>query len=595
MEDGDYMGNRETWAGILSLLILIVLYFLIKDLKNRLAWRSRLPLIISGVLSFYLGWIGIYLFATPQVTLFDSLYQTMALFTLNANFDFPLSVPLQIARFTAPLSALSLIILTFTRDLVDRIKVKIFYRKHIILCGLGRKGVKFAQDFLKQGFKIVVIEKDENNQQLNLIRGRNGVTIFIGNANDETMLRDCGIDQASFLMAITKEDEINIEITAKAFRLKTSGFRLKCYVHVCDMSKQKLFKRHNLFEKISQNFDARIFSLYDLSAKNLLSQFPPDDYLMKKLEAKMVTTTRVSIAVAGEGNLVIGMLKQIALTCHYSSLEKTQVLVLTENITHIEDLIYRQIPQISELIDYKLIQKDKDWQEFLRAEKISIFFISFDHELEGFNFLLQAIQRKIDLHTQIVFCIPQMFNLTQILEEGDWKKRFQSIVFYPLLDSVCRFNVKEEDLQDELAIKIHEEFCKTANQDHPNNKPWEMLEEEIRDSNRNIAEHMKIKQRVFQLYWDQTELTEEVFERLAHMEHNRWIAEKRMGDYLKADVREIRDDLRRIHPLLVPWEELDPEIRNQNKKVIRIEYQVWKEFKEPSLKQGVPQLSVELN
>ena len=57
------------------------------------------------------------------------------------------------------------------------------------------------------------------------------------------------------------------------------------------------------------------------------------------------------------------------------------------------------------------------------------------------------------------------------------------------------------------------------------------------------------------------DVPEEWVETLARMEHDRWLAERRLAGWTQG---ESRDDARRIHPDLAPYDQLSPEKQENN-------------------------------
>ncbi len=55
-------------------------------------------------------------------------------------------------------------------------------------------------------------------------------------------------------------------------------------------------------------------------------------------------------------------------------------------------------------------------------------------------------------------------------------------------------------------------------------------------------------------------------ERLARREHERWIAQRTAAGWAYG---EVRDDARRRHPDLVPWEDLDESARDKDRDAVR--------------------------
>jgi Trk K+ transport system NAD-binding subunit len=93
------------------------------------------------------------------------------------------------------------------------------YSNHIILCGLGRLGYFVAEELVKKGEKIIIIESNVNSVHIDHFK-RLGVDIYIGNAIQHEVLLDVGVERCKALIAVTNDDYSNLEIglTARSYK-----------------------------------------------------------------------------------------------------------------------------------------------------------------------------------------------------------------------------------------------------------------------------------------------------------------------------------------------------------------------------------------
>jgi len=142
-------------------------------------------------------------------------------------------------------------------------------------------------------------------------------------------------------------------------------------------------------------------------------------------------------------------------------------------------------------------------------------------------------------------------------------------------------------VRETIARSIHEGYVtgrksdSTNNPDDPSLQPWEILREDLKESNRQQADHIAIKLRTAGLWLrkrlpeiavpaDITQL-DAVTEQLAIAEHDRWVAEKRRNGWVKASghERECRNDQLRLHNCLFPWDELTEEQKKFDRDTVR--------------------------
>jgi class 3 adenylate cyclase/tetratricopeptide (TPR) repeat protein len=133
---------------------------------------------------------------------------------------------------------------------------------------------------------------------------------------------------------------------------------------------------------------------------------------------------------------------------------------------------------------------------------------------------------------------------------------------------------------EELAKAIHELYCaksKAKGQSPETNsamRPWEELPEDLRDSNR--AQAADIPNKLNRLGYElapshglvpaKLQLAVGDVEDLAIREHDRWMNERRRNGWTYGTVR---DNSRKHHPLLVPWDQLAEEERDKDRDAVR--------------------------
>jgi len=137
--------------------------------------------------------------------------------------------------------------------------------------------------------------------------------------------------------------------------------------------------------------------------------------------------------------------------------------------------------------------------------------------------------------------------------------------FGMLEDTLCRSTLLHEE-QDTLAHALHEHYLdqQRGTEDFGKkraHRPWEELDEDLRESNRQAADHIPIKVRAVGLHigplhagaMTAAAFTDHEIELLAKMEHARWCPEKWVDGWVYGPKR---DDARKVQPLLKAWDDL---------------------------------------
>jgi len=151
---------------------------------------------------------------------------------------------------------------------------------------------------------------------------------------------------------------------------------------------------------------------------------------------------------------------------------------------------------------------------------------------------------------------------------------------YPGRFRIYRVLPKRIFAVEELAKASHERYCaeaKARGEKSSTNRairPWDELPEDLRDANRAQVADIPNKLRLVGyelapshgLHPSKIDLTDAQIEDLAMREHDRWMNDRTRHGWTYAPRR---DDGRKHHPLLIPWEELSEPEREKDRDTIR--------------------------
>jgi class 3 adenylate cyclase len=151
---------------------------------------------------------------------------------------------------------------------------------------------------------------------------------------------------------------------------------------------------------------------------------------------------------------------------------------------------------------------------------------------------------------------------------------------YPGRYRIYRVVPKRALALEELARAAHESYCaesRARGETAATNSsllPWSELPEDLREANRSQVADIPNKLRLLGyelapshgLPPSEVTLTDAQVEDLARREHDRWMASRRRDGWTYAARR---DNARKHHPLLIPWEELSEPEREKDRDTIR--------------------------
>jgi len=183
-------------------------------------WWRQYQWLVIGAAWLVVGMLGYMGFARHFAALGQSrspgdlLYLTLQLFVLESGSVVgPVGWELEVARFLAPAVAAytavqAMALLFYERFQLFRLR---FVRDHVVICGLGRKGLLLARGFRERGHRVVVIDLDEDNDLIDQCREL-GATVLIGDAASQEFLSLARVRRAKSLFAVSGDDGANAEV-----------------------------------------------------------------------------------------------------------------------------------------------------------------------------------------------------------------------------------------------------------------------------------------------------------------------------------------------------------------------------------------------
>jgi hypothetical protein len=275
--------------------------------RDKHVWQW-LTLCAMGVVALALGVVGFLRTAAlhgSEMSPLDALYQSMQLFVLHYDFQSPPEIwQLNAARFLAPMvvsftTIKAFLTVAFGHHLTIRHQWK---HNHVVVCGLGRKGLQLARNYHDQHNWVVVIERDEENPALRQCEDL-GIPYWIGDAGDPAVLKKARVQCARLLVAVTGDDGKNIEIALRAREL-CSGIRsaahgrLDCFVHVVDPQMRRLLQDNKIFPQADNKFSASMFDFYAECATRLFQAHPLTG--QRQIEPDSPTAVRLIVIAFGQ-------------------------------------------------------------------------------------------------------------------------------------------------------------------------------------------------------------------------------------------------------------------------------------------------------
>jgi hypothetical protein len=305
---------------------------------------------------------------------------------------------------------------------------------------------------------------------------------------------------------------------------------------------------------------------------------------------------QVHAVVLGFGDLGEKLLDQVMLTSIAGSLGLPRVTVLDRHAGLREREFRARRPGVLESLEIMFLDFDIGLDPFQEADPPSQFgklveleestgitaiFLALPTDSENLRaaMLLRSYRKRTGMMNAPIFYRSLLLaGESDVL--GAVSNRDENDRFVPMrvnLDALVR-EVADSGGRDALARALHEDYLRDRRKSEPTAAAWDDLNEPLRRANIRAADHLPAK--LWSLGFDIAGLlpgTIPAFDNatkdwlfgqngalpsleavrriasLAKLEHDRWSIERKLDGWTYATVR---NDARRQHPLLVPWEEL---------------------------------------
>jgi hypothetical protein len=573
-----------------------------KSIPIKNFWRNFLKfcqkhrwLLISAIaiFSLVLGFIGFRKYFNnlgETRSLFDIFYLAIQLFTLESGSVSGLvNWELEVARLLAPAiaayAAIKALALIFQEQL-QAFRMK-FIRDHVVICGLGRRGVLLVEKFREAGNRVAAIELDEGNGFLNQCKDQ-GALVFVGNAADRELLRKARIHKAKYLISVCGDDGVNAEVAVRSRELVGDRERkvVTSIVHISDPQLCHLLREQEIETGKLDAFRLEFFNVYDSGARAWLKDFPLFG------EADDPRSSRPHLLVVGVGKLGESLIVQTVKkwrTLFPEGGEKICITLVDIKAESIKELLYLRYPQLEKACDLAALQMDVESSDFQHAdflyeslEKCGVtnIFICLDNDSLSLSTALKLLQQIKKLKVSVVARMAREAGLATLLRGEDQDDGSIAVIHtFGLLDRTCQPEEVLAGTNELIAQAVHKDYLHRQKkkgetpETNPSMVKWEELPEELKESNRQQADHIgeKLKEMSCGIIpltdWDEKlfEFTDAELEIMAKMEHDRYIFEREQKTWKKGP----KNIQKKKTPSLIPWEDMSPEMKGESREPAR--------------------------
>ncbi len=313
------------------------------------------PLIVILVFTFSI--LGHYAYLEHEgqpFNLFGVIYATLCFFVMHHTDPVPHNTYILVAQYLAALlictSIFSLVYAKVKKAyLVYRIGIT--YRNHIVIFRLNNIGKTLAIELLKKGYKVIVVESDEQNPFMEAVK-LNGGIVFTEKPTDYKTLKMAAVSQSRICILTSNRDEINIEIagTLSSYLLKYSGRKKgdphKIMVHINNTANENLLKDYFDIQNEDDHYDLETFNVYESAAKKIYDTYSPYKYINP-----LNTESENAIAIIGFNDVAEAFIVENMILSHFPDKEKIRIYLVDNNADEKFNYISYKYPYFQEYID----------------------------------------------------------------------------------------------------------------------------------------------------------------------------------------------------------------------------------------------------
>lgn len=548
-------------------------------------------LILSTLCSFVAAFIGFG--QVPYAYSFSTrAYLALQLFTFQGgDVEGPVPLGVEVARWLAPATTLGGVYAAahaFFSRLWGALRLR-WIRRHTIVCGGGAKGSALAGELAADpDARVVLVDPVESTGFAEL--RRHGVVVLRGDGSDAVLMKQAGLSRAERLVCITGDDRTNIGMAlaaAQSLPAEHASQPLEVHVHVADVARRNILQRCELLDmKHDPRHRIRLFNCHANRARLTLEQHPLE------WDANSGLHDEVHLVVGALGPLENALVVHAAQIGHFREGGKVWVHLVSVRAEADKVRLIKEYPgfQKCAVLKAEPITECDDFVERVvelagRWSRQSLVTVvpggPADASLAEALLLLERL--KDGPRLRVLLDAPEDSGIRTLVTNEP--RLADQIRFLPdLLTAVGRESVLRRGL-DAVARRIHQVWKEGTGQkiraaeaagdlkaaaEHRAKeayRDWDDLTEEQKDANRLAADHISVKIRAAGLNpnagasslrdaWQALDASQ--LDMLCRMEHERWAAPLWMAGWTAG----IRDDSRRTHDNLVPYDKLDEGTRN---------------------------------
>jgi hypothetical protein len=515
----------------------------------------------------------------------DALYRAVALFDIaNAAYDSPPGATdwhFLVGRWFGVVTVFGAALFTVGALLQERgvLAIARLVRQQVVVIG-GEDVAQKAFDAARQAGQSVVWVGASALEALSIR------AFALPWPADDHVKTIAGYAEAADHILIAQDDDAGALVLARAARASAPT----AFITV-------LMRDARLAEDAAAMFNeprTRVLAAPSVSARALNVEHPPF------LIAKALGHERIHALIIGFGQTGQAIARDLIVNCRTTFLGPPRITVIDPGARALEGVIRVRAPEIDACATFTFIEgmigthgvepsAGELGAAIAAAGPVTAAYVCRHIDAEALSAagMLQSLLRAADVREPPIFV--RLHDVNTLSDAAGGARGLGSLTPFGDLDSIIAASEFLSNTPDKAARSFSAAYRATLppeKRDDPNNRsarPWDELDETFRQATRDAVAHIPAKMAsagVDPTLWrglaGPPRLPREVrlivddaaCERMAELEHERWNAQRRMDGWRWADLSS-KDEQRRLHPDLKPYDQLTDATKEYDRTFVR--------------------------
>ena len=394
---------------------------------------------------FVLSFSGYHNALGKDFNFWDVLFSIISLFLLKYSVYAPPKTFTETNILIAKYIALTVISVGLFSVFFNRLKeswklfsIKFFVNNHIIVFSLDAIGHHISKALLKNGYKVIVVTKNEKSPFIEEIENLGGL-IIIGNPFEMATYQKIGLLKSRACILLSDDDETNLEIAGnisqalqqfKTNTLFTNRGVIKLLIQIKDHQNKNVVRDYFDVDSSISHFDLRIINFDQMAAQSMYDEFPPHAFF----NANSIDEN--AIVIIGTDKTAESFILENIILSHYQNHKPLTIFLLDKNVQQFYDEFNFQYPfhkMFVNLVPIKLLNANfyktfvSDQSYIKTLAKVGVAYIFGENDANVINTasaFRQFLYANVDSnkHTPIIVSLPEKTSIFNLLNEGGTSK-----------------------------------------------------------------------------------------------------------------------------------------------------------------------------